>query len=472
MSNKEVISKQVNASTVEKKSGTENKMGTMPVNKLLITMSLPMMASMLVQALYNIVDSIFVSKIHEDALTAVSLAFPLQTLMIAVAIGTSVGVNAILSKALGAKDSNTVNKAAVNGIFLSVISFIVFFVVGFTAVKPFYATQTDNIQIVNYGIDYLTIVMCASLGIFLQTMFERLLTSTGKTLLSMATQGIGACINIVLDPILIFGYLGIAPLGVKGAAIATVIGQIVAAILAIIFNLTMNKEIKISFKGFAPDWKIIGSIYVIGLPSIIMQSIGSVMVYVMNQILIGFSSTAVAVFGVYFKLQSFIFMPVFGLNTGLVPIIAYNFGAKKKDRLMKAWKLAWIYATGIMLIGVLAFELIPNLLFLPFDASDAMLHMGIPALRIIGIHFPVAAFCIVTGTLFQALGKSVYSMVTSIMRQLVVLLPAAYLLSLAGNVNLVWWAFPIAELMSAAVTIFYFIRINKKIINKLDVVSE
>jgi len=453
--------------TPEKTLVPDNKMGTMDVNKLLISMSLPMMISMLVQALYNIVDSIFVSKIHEDALTAVSLAFPLQTLMIAVAIGTSVGVNAILSKALGEKDSKTVNKAAVNGIFLSIMSFIVFLIVGFTAVRPFYESQTDSVRIVSYGVDYLTIVMCASLGIFLQTMFERLLTSTGKTLLTMFTQGTGAIINIILDPILIFGYFGLPAFGVKGAAIATVIGQIIAAIFAIILNLTRNPEIKISFKGFVPDGRMIGNIYAIGLPSIIMQSIGSLMVYVMNRILIGFNSTAVAVFGVYFKLQSFVFMPVFGLNTGLVPIIAYNYGAKKRDRLMKAWKLSWIYATAIMLFGVLVFEICPQVLFIPFDASDAMLQMGIPALRIIGIHFPVAAFCIVTGTLFQALGKSFYSMITSIMRQLVVLLPAAYLLSLLGDVNYVWWAFPIAEIMSAAVTIFYFIRIKRKLIDKI-----
>lgn len=445
----------------------ENKMGVMPVNKLLITMSLPMMISMLVQALYNIVDSIFVAKIHEDALTAVSMAFPLQTLMIAVAIGTAVGVNAILSKALGAKDYETANKAAVNGIFLSFISFIVFMIVGFTLVGPFYESQTDSVAIIEYGKDYLSIVLCVSLGIFMQTMFERLLTSTGRTLLTMITQGTGAIINIILDPILIFGLIGMPKLGVKGAAIATVIGQICAAIFAVILNLTKNPEIKISFRGFRPNGRMIRSIYVVGLPSIVMQSIGSIMVYVMNRILIGFSSTAVAVFGVYFKLQSFVFMPIFGLNGGLVPIIAFNYGAKQKKRLMQAWKLAWIYASAIMLIGVIAFEAIPNILLSFFEASDQMIEMGVPALRIIAVHFPVAAFCIVTGTLFQALGKSVYSMITSIMRQIVVLIPAAYLLSLLGNVNYVWFSFPIAEVMSAIVTTFFFIMINKKLISKI-----
>ena len=444
-----------------------NKMGTMPVNRLLITMSVPMMISMLVQALYNIVDSMFVAHVSEDALTALSYAFPLQTLMIAVGVGTAVGVNAILSKALGAKDYDRANKVAVNGIFLSVISFLVFMIIGFTFVGPFYRFQTSNQDIITYGTDYLSIVMCISIGIFLQTMFERLLTSTGRTLLTMCTQGTGALINIILDPILIFGYCGMPKLGVKGAAIATVVGQIVAAVFALILNLKKNPEIKISFKGFKPSGEIIRTIYVIGLPSIIMQSIGSVMVFLMNRILGAINETAVTVFGVYFKLQSFIFMPIFGLNSGLVPIIAYNYGARKKDRLMKAWKLAWFYATAIMLIGVAAFELMPKLLLQIFKASDNLLLLGTPALRIIGIHFPVAAFCIVTGTLFQALGKSVYSMVTSIMRQLVVLLPAAYLLSLSQNVDLVWWSFPIAEVMSAAVTIIYFIRINKKIIQKL-----
>ncbi len=445
----------------------ENKMGVMPVNKLLLSMSLPMMASMLVQALYNIVDSIFVSKISEDALTAVSMAFPLQSLMIGVSVGTAVGINAILSKSLGAKDYDRANKTAVNGIFLAAVSYIIFLIIGLTAVVPFYKSQTTDSTIIQYGTDYLTLVLVLSFGLFAQVTYERLLTSTGRTFLTMITQGVGAIINIILDPIFIFGLLGAPRLGVKGAALATVIGQIIAACLAIYMNHAKNPDITISFKGFKPDIKLIGEIYVIGIPSIIMQSIGSLMTYTMNKILIGFTSTAVAVFGVYFKLQSFIFMPIFGLNGGAVPIIAFNFGAKNKERLMKTWKLAWCYATAIMVLGTIAFEAFPKLLFMPFNPSEQMLSIGIPALRIIGVHFPVAAFCIVTGTLFQALGKSVYSMITSIMRQLVVLIPAALLLSLLGNVNYVWLSFPIAEVMSCAVTLIFFFMIKKKVIDNI-----
>lgn len=445
----------------------ENKMGVLPVNRLLITMSLPMMASMLVQALYNIVDSIFVARVAEDALTAVSMAFPLQTLMIALAGGTGVGINAILSKSLGEKEYERANKAAVNGVFLAAISFLLFLIIGLTVVRPFYMSQTGDPEIIEYGVQYLTVVLTCSFGIFGQFIFERLLTSTGRTLLTMITQGTGAIINLILDPILIFGLIGAPKLGVTGAAIATVCGQIVAAVMACIFNIKKNPDIHISFKGFKPDGAMIGSIYKIGVPSIIMQSIGSLMVYIMNKILIGFSSTAVAVFGVYFKLQSFTFMPVFGLNNGMIPIVAFNYGAQSKKRMMKTWRLAWIYATAIMLVGVALFESIPQYLLLLFDASDDMLRIGTVALRIIGIHFPIAAYCIVTGSMFQALGTSVYSMIVSIMRQIVVLIPAAYLLSLPGNVDYVWWSFPIAELMSAAATTFFFKRIYDKTIKRI-----
>lgn len=445
----------------------ENKMGVMPVNKLLISMSLPMMISMIVQALYNVVDSIFVSQIEEDALTAVSMAFPLQTLLIGVAIGTCVGVNAILSKALGAKDQARANQAAENGVFLAIASYVLFLLIGLFAVRPFYESQTDSVTIINYGVDYLTTVMVLSFGVLLQCMFERLLTSTGRTTLTMITQGTGALINIALDPVFIFGYLGMPRMGVKGAAVATVIGQVIAATLAIFFNRYKNPDIQLSFKKFKPDLKMIRDIYVIGIPSIIMQCIGSFMNYTMNKILIEFSTTAVAVFGVYYKLQSIIFMPVFGLNSGAVPIIAFNYGAAKKDRLMKTWKLSWLYATILMSIGTILFEVIPGPLLRIYKASDYMLSIGVPALRIIGIHFPVAAFCIIAGTLFQSLGKSIYSMITSIMRQAVVLIPAAYLLARLGNVQYVWWSFPIAEVMSAIVSVLYFIRIKKKLIDKI-----
>ncbi len=451
---------------------TENKMGVMPVKKLLVSMSLPMMASMLVQALYNIVDSIFVSRVSENALTAVSMAFPLQTLMIALAGGTGVGINAILSKALGEKDFVRADKTAVNGIFLAVLSYLLFLVIGLTVVTPFYMSQTDDADIISYGVQYLTTVLTFSFGIFGQFIFERLLISTGRTMLTMITQGTGAIINIILDPILIFGLLGMPALGIRGAAVATVIGQIVAATLACILNIKKNRDIHISFKGFRPDGALIAQIYRIGVPSIIMQSIGSAMVYIMNKILIGFSSTAVAVFGVYFKLQSFVFMPVFGLNNGMIPIVAYNYGAGKRERMMATWRFAWLLATVIMVIGTIVFELLPTPLLRAFDASDDMLGIGRVALRVIGVHFPVAAYCIVTGSMFQALGTSVYSMITSIMRQVVVLIPAALLLASLGNVDYVWWSFPIAEIMSAAATTFFFDRIYRKIIKNVGTEKE
>jgi len=442
----------------------ENKMGVMPVRNLLISMSLPMMISMLVQALYNIVDSVFVAMICEDALTAVSMAFPLQSLLIAIGAGTGVGVNALVSRSLGEKDEKQASIVAGNGIFLSACSYLLFLVIGFTCVKPFYASQTDSSSIITYGVQYLTVVCCLSFGIFTQFIFERLLQSTGKTIYTMYTQGLGAIINLILDPILIFGLFGMPRLEVVGAALATVIGQIIAGCFAIFFNLKVNHEIKLSTKGFKPNGHIIKQIYAIGVPSIIMQSIGSIMVYGLNKILMGFSSTAVAVFGVYFKLQSFVFMPVFGLNNGMIPIISYNYGAQRKKRMMDTYKWATVFAFIIMCCGTLVFELFPDALFALFSASDSMLEMGEIALRIIGIHFPVAAFCIVTGSLFQSVGKAVYSMINSIMRQLVVLLPASYLLALSGNVNNVWWAFPIAELMSATVTIFFFFRVRKTIL--------
>ena len=443
---------------------SENKMGVMPVNKLLISMSLPMMISMLVQALYNIVDSIFVSRISEDALTAVSLAFPLQTLMIAFGTGTGVGVNALLSKSLGEKDYEKADKTAENGVFLAVLNFILFFLIGILFVKPFYLSQTSDPEITEYGIQYLSIVCCCSFGMYGQFIFERLLQSTGKTVYTMMTQSLGAVINIILDPIFIFGYFGVPKMGVAGAAIATVIGQTIAGIAAVVINLKKNDEIHLRLKGFRPDKKIIGLIYEVGIPSIIMQSISSVMNYGMNKILLSFTSTAVTVFGVYYKLQSFIFMPVFGLNNGMVPIIAYNFGAGKRDRMIKTLKLSIMYAVILMLIGFAAFQLIPGALLGLFDASETMLAIGCPALRIISYSFLFAGFCIVCGSMFQALGNGVYTMLVSVARQMAVLLPVAYLLSRTGNVNMVWWAFPIAELVSVGMTILFLVQINRKVI--------
>lgn len=442
----------------------ENKMGTMSVNKLLITMSLPMMISMLVQALYNVVDSIFVSRINENALTAVSLAFPLQTLMISVAGGTCVGINAVLSKALGEKNQERVNKTAGNGIVLMGLSYVIFLFVGLFVTKGFYLSQTDDAQIIQYGYDYLSVVCCCSFGMFTQFTFERLLQSTGKTFYIMITQGTGAVINIILDPIFIFGLYGAPKMEVKGAAVATVIGQIVAGAIAALINMKKNEEIQLRLKELRLEGGIVSQIYKIGVPSMIMQAIGSVMTYGMNLILISFTSTATAVFGVYFKLQSFIFMPVFGMNNGLVPILAYNYGAGKKERFVRALRCAVMYAMAIMFVGIIIFQAIPGMLFQLFAASDIMLGIGIPALRIISISYIFAGYNIICGTAFQALGNAVYSMIVSIARQLVVLLPAAYLLSLMGNVNYVWWSFPIAEVASLTMTTIFLIKINKNVI--------
>lgn len=450
----------------EKAVQQENKMGVMPVNKLLITMSLPMMISMLVQALYNIVDSIFVSEISEYALRAVSLAFPIQTLMIAVAGGTSVGINAFLSKTLGERNFEKANSIARNGIFIEVLSYIAFALIGIFFSGPFFASQTDIPEVREYGTVYLTICCVASIGVFMQVTFERLLQSTGQTFYAMITQGVGAVINLILDPILIFGLFGVPKMGVAGAAIATVVGQIVAAVLAIVFNLKVNKEISISFRHFRPDGRLIGNIYRVGIPSIVMQAIGSVMTYGMNLILEAFGA-AQTVFGIYFKLQSFIFMPVFGLNNGMVPIVAYNYGAGNRERVLKTMKISIVYAVSIMLIGLAVMELIPGQLIGFFNATDELLEIGIPALRTICLSFCFAGYCIVVGSVFQALGNGVYSMMVSIARQLCVLLPAAYLLSLSGNVNLIWWSFPIAELASVGMSTFFLIRINRNIISHI-----
>lgn len=440
----------------------ENKMGVMPVNKLLISMALPMIISMLVQALYNIVDSIFVSRICEDALTAVSLAFPVQNLMIAISSGTGVGVNALLSRSLGAKNQETADKAAKNGIFLAICSYLVFLILGLTACNLFFRTQTDSATIIAYGDTYLSICMICSFGMFIQMMFERLLQATGRTIYTMFTQGTGAIINIILDPILIFGMFGLPKLGIAGAAVATVAGQIIASVMAVFFNFKFNTDV--SLKGrFRPSGHIIGQIYSVGIPSILMMSISSVMVYGMNRILIAFTPTATAVFGVYFKLQSFIFMPIFGMNNGMVPIIAYNYGACKPDRIKKTIALAMVYAECIMLIGLLVFKLKPDLLLSFFNASPEMLAIGEPALRTISWSFLVAGICIISSSTFQALGNGLYSLAISFGRQLVVLLPAAYLLSLTGNIHAVWWSFPIAEVASLALSLTFMYKINQKI---------
>lgn len=445
----------------------ENKMGVMPVGKLLFTMSLPIMISMLVQALYNVVDSMFVARVSENALTALSMAFPIQNLMIAVSTGLGVGLNAVLSRALGAKDEKGVNRAATNGIMLLFICGLVFMLGGATIVRPYFEMQTDIAEIVESGVDYTTIVMLGSMGIFMQILFERLLQSTGRTLLTMVSQGVGAIANIILDPIFIFGLFGVPKMGVAGAAYATILGQWIAAAIGLVMNIRKNPEVSISMKGFRPHGATICRILAIGIPSVVMQSIGSIMTFLMNQILIAFSATAVAVFGVYFKLQSFVFMPVFGLNNGMVPIVSYNYGAKRPDRITQTIRLSAIYAVAIMAAGVAVVQLIPDKLLLLFDASEQMLTIGVPALRIISTCFVFAGFSIVCSSVFQALGNSIFSMIMSITRQLAVLLPAAYILAHAFGLHAVWYAFPIAEFASLALSIIMLSHTYKKVIMPL-----
>ena len=433
---------------MEKTPLKENKMGVLPEGKLLAGMAVPMMISMLFQALYNVVDSVFVAMLSQDAMNAVSLAFPLQTLMIAMAGGTGVGMNALVSRSLGEKRQENADHAANVGIFLSLCSFVLFAVIGLTLGRLFFLAQTKNPVIVDYGADYIGICLGASIGLFSQFCLERLLQATGRTKLSMISQIVGAAINIVMDPILIFGLLGFPRLEVAGAAIATVLGQVIAAGLALYLNLRHNPELHLRWRFLRWNGPIAREIYRIGVPSIIMQSIGSVMTFGMNKILISFTEAATAVFGAYFKLQSFIFMPCFGLNNAMVPIVSYNYGARKSDRVKKTVRLTTLTAIGIMCIGCALFELIPDTLLGLFSPTDEMLAIGKTALRTIGIHFPFAGFCIIAGSACQALGRPIYALINSVCRQIVVLLPAAYLLSLTGRLELVWLAFPIAEIAS------------------------
>ncbi len=436
----------------------ENKMGIMPIAPLLASMAVPMMISMLVQALYNIVDSVFVARLSQDALNAVSLAFPLQNLMIAVGGGTGVGMNALLSRSLGEKKQDVADKAANTGIFLTLCSGVIFGVCGLLFSRAFFLAQTDIAPIVDYGTSYATICLGLSIGIFSQFCFERLLQSTGRTLYSMITQLIGAVINIILDPILIFGLFGFPRMEVAGAAAATVIGQITTAVIGLIINLKFNKEIHIRLREIRLNPAIAREIYHIGLPSIIMQSIGSVMTFGMNKILISFTDTATAVFGAYFKLQSFIFMPVFGLNNGMVPIISYNYGAARPDRVKHTFRLTAAVATVIMIIGWAAFNLIPGVLLSFFSPSAEMLSMGIAALRIISYSFLLAGFDIIAGSVCQAIGNPVHTLIISVCRQLLVLLPVAWLLAQTGRLDLVWFAYPISEVISLILSIFFLRR--------------
>lgn len=455
----------------------ENKMGVMPVGRLLLTMSLPIILSMLVQALYNVVDSIFVSKISEDALTAVSMAFPFQNLMISVAVGTGVGINALLSRSLGEKNFAQANKAAGNGILLALLSAVVFMVAGTLAAEPFFRAQdAATEEIVKMGATYISICSVLCVGVFVSVTFERLLQATGNTVYTLFTQGIGAVINIIFDPLLIFGLGPFPEMGVAGAAVATVLGQIVGAALGVFFHLRVNKELHVTPADLKPDGHIIGRIYAVGVPSIIMGSIGSFMTFAMNKILNTFTSTAVAVFGVYFKVQSFIFMPVFGLNNGMVPIVSYNYGARNKKRLVDTVKLAMVFGVAIMLVGLLVMQFFAEPILTLFETEQAalgaggqaaLITIGVPALRTISYSFIFAGFCVVAGSVFQALGHGVMSMMVSIIRQLVVLVPVAWLLSLSGNLELVWWAFPIAECFSVVLSTIFLVHIYRKVIKPL-----
>ena len=448
---------------------TENKMGTMPINKLLISMAVPMVISMVIQALYNIVDSLYVAGISEsqNEFTAISLAFAAQNFMIAVAVGTGVGINALLSRSLGEKNTKLANKVASHGVFLAICSYIVFLVLGLTCMDTYMSWMTHDAEVIAFGKQYLSICYIFSFGLCGQIVMERLMISTGRTHLSMITQAAGAITNIILDPIFIFTF----GLGIRGAAIATVIGQVVGLVIGIVLNRKFNKDIHLTFRGFKPDLKLIGRIYAIGVPSIVMASIGSVMNVLFNSILNTFADPvgkhAQNAFGAYFKLQSFIFMPVFGLNNGIVPIVAYNYGARKKRRLLGTTKLGAIYAVAYMLLGLVLFQTIPELLVKIFLTGDDAIRIAVSCLRIISLSFIFAGACIVVGSVFQALGKSTFSMFTSITRQLIVLIPAAYFLSMSGNIDAVWWSFPIAEIGSAIISAIFFVVIYKTIISKI-----
>ncbi len=442
----------------------ENKMGVMPIPKLLISMSLPIMLSMLVQALYNIVDSIFVARYSQDALTAVSLAFPVQNFMIALGSGTSVGVNALLSKSLGEKKFEMANKAAMNGLFLAVCSYVAIALFGFFGTGLFFRSQIDNPLVIENGIQYLKIITMMSFGLFGAIMLERLLQSTGNTIYSMIGQGAGAVTNIILDPIMIFGLFGFPQMGAAGAALATIVGQVVSMLAGLYFNLTKNKEIQFSLKGFRPDGKVIKIIYVVGIPSIIMQSISSILTFCFNKILLMFSEVAVSVYGVYFKLNSFIFMPVFGLNNGVIPILAYNYGAGKKKRIMSTIKLSIGLACSIMVVGMVVFQLMPVQLLSLFGAEEEMILIGVKALRTISLSFVFAGYGIVLSSVFQAFGNGVFSLLTSVIRQLVVILPVAYMFAVTLGLDAVWWAYPIAEIVAMIVSTVLFKNLyNKKI---------
>lgn len=452
---------------MQKETLQENKMGVMPVGKLLVNMALPMIISMLVQAFYNIVDSVYVSQVSESAVTALSLAFPVQNMQIGFAVGVGVGVNALLSQSLGRKDQESVNWAAGQGVFLALVATALFMLFGFFGVRPYYTMQSTVAETVEGGIAYTSICCIFTVGIFIQVLCERLLQATGRAMQTMILQGTGAIINIILDPVFIHGWWGMPKMGVAGAAVATVIGQCTGAVLGIYLNLRHNPEVQLHVKFMKPNWKVIAPILEVGIPSVVMNGIGSVMNFGMNQILQGFNEVATGVFGIYYKLQSLFFMPLFGINNATISILAFNYGARKPKRIVHTLKLATAVAVCIMLVGLAVFQLFPQALLGIFNPTEEFLAIGVKALRILCLPFPVAAICIALGASFQALGKGSYSTIVSLCRQLIVLLPAAYLLSLTGDVNNVWWSFPIAEVMSALVTGLLFGRLYRRKVKPL-----
>ena len=452
---------------MQKETLQENKMGVMPVGKLLVNMALPMIISMLVQAFYNIVDSVYVSQVSESAVTALSLAFPVQNMQIGFAVGVGVGVNALLSQSLGRKDQESVNWAAGQGVFLALVATGLFMLFGFFGVRPYYTMQSTVAETVEGGIAYTSICCIFTVGVFIQVLCERLLQATGRAMQTMILQGTGAIINIILDPVFIHGWWGMPRMGVAGAAVATVIGQCTGAVLGIYLNLRHNPEVQLRVKFMKPNWKVIAPILEVGIPSVVMNGIGSVMNFGMNQILQGFNEVATGVFGIYYKLQSLFFMPLFGINNATISILAYNYGARKPKRIVHTLKLASAVAVSIMLVGLAVFQLFPQALLGIFNPTEEFLAIGVKALRILCLPFPVAAICISLGASFQALGKGSYSTIVSLCRQLIVLLPVAYLLSLTGDVNNVWWSFPIAEVMSALVTGLLFAKLYRQKVKPL-----
>lgn len=446
----------------------ENKMGTMEVRRLILTMSLPIMISMLVQALYNIVDSMFVARVSEAALAAVSLCYPIQMIMVAVACGTGVGINALLSRYLGEKKREKASQVAMHGLFCAICNWLVFAVIGLFFSEAFLRLFSDDVQIIMMGISYMQICTICSFGVFVQITYERIMQSTGNTIYNMVIQGVGALINIILDPIFIFGLGPVPALGTAGAAIATVIGQIVAMFLGIIITQKKIREIQLSVRGFHLDGMIMKAMYRIAIPAILMQSIMSFMTVMMNMILAPFSEMAVSVFSIYYKLQQFVFMAVLGMNNALIPILSYNYGAHQMERIREGIRFALWMSCVIMAIGTVVFQLLPTQLLYLFDAKETLLSIGIPALRTISVSFVFAGISMVLCSVFQALASPNHSLLVTLLRQMVILLPLAYGFSSAFGLDMCWWSFPITEVLCALLSLYLLRSVQKRVLLQLQ----